>query len=109
MNSGVAVHSIVPFAPAAEISGACVSTCVIIWATVDELLPHASTAIQVLVVVLAQLLPPVTSDPICCTVTPLHASLAVGAVNAGVAVHSVVALAPAIPMIGACVSTCVIV
>jgi hypothetical protein len=46
-------------------------------------LPHPSTAIQVLVVVLAHELPPVTSGPICCTVTVLHASLAVGAVNVG--------------------------
>jgi hypothetical protein len=41
-------------------------------------LPHPSTAIQVLVVVFAHELPPVTSGPSCCTVTVLHASLAVG-------------------------------
>src|SRR6185436_15874 len=96
-------------APAVPMIGACVSTSVIVCDTVDELLPHPSTAIQVLVVVLAHEVPPVTSDPTCCTVTVLHASLAVGAVNTGVAVHSIVALAPAVPMIGACVSTCVIV
>src|SRR5258705_7047598 len=109
VNVGVAVHSIVALAPAAAITGACVSTCVIICDTVEELLPHASTAIHVLVVVFAQVVPPVTSDPICCTVTVLHASLAVGAVNVGVAVHSIVAFAPALPIVGACVSTCVIV
>src|SRR6185369_9164945 len=109
VNDGVAVHSIVPFVPAAPMTGACVSTCVIVCDTVVELLPHPSTAIQVLVVVLAHVLPPVTSDPICCTVTVLHASLAVGAVNTGVAVHSIVALAPAVPITGAVVSVCVIV
>jgi hypothetical protein len=105
VNTGVAVHSIVAFAPAVPIVGGVVSTCVIVWATVLLELPHASTAIQVLVVVFAQLLPPVTSDPICCTVTVLHASLAVGAVNVGVAVHSIVAFAPAAEITGACVST----
>ena len=47
------------------------------------------------------------------TVAPLHASLAVGAVNVGVPVHSIVASAPACPIVGACVSvmvmTCVLV
>jgi hypothetical protein len=37
-------------------------------------------------------------------VAPLQASFAVGAVNDGVAVHSIVALAPAAPIAGACVS-----
>src|SRR5258706_2985306 len=43
------------------------------------------------------------------TVAPSHASLAVGAVNDGVAVHSIVAGAPALPIVGACVSCTVIV
>ena len=43
------------------------------------------------------------------TVAPLHASDAVGAVNDGVAVHSIVALLPAAPMVGAVVSLTVIV
>ena len=37
-----------------------------------------------------------------------HASLAVGAVNDGDAVHSIVAFAPAAPIVGPCVSTTVI-
>ena len=41
------------------------------------------------------------------TVDVPQASEAVGAVNDGVAVHSIVALAPALPMTGACVSTTV--
>jgi hypothetical protein len=65
VNDGVAVHSIVALAPAIPITGACVSTCVIVCATVDVLLPHASSAIQVLVVVFVQELPAVTSDPSC--------------------------------------------
>jgi hypothetical protein len=103
------VHSIVALAPAAPIVGACVSTCVIVWATVADVLPQASTATHVLVVVFVQLLPPVTSEPTWFTVTALHASVAVGAVKTGVAVHSIVAFAPAAPITGACVSTCVIV
>ena len=43
------------------------------------------------------------------TVAPLQASEAVGAVNSGVAVHSIVALAPAWPIVGGCVSSTVII
>ena len=43
------------------------------------------------------------------TVAPLQASEAVGAVNPGVAVHSIVALAPAWPIVGGCVSRTVII
>ena len=41
------------------------------------------------------------------TVAPLQASDAVGAVNVSVAVHWIVTLAPAVPMVGGCVSTIV--
>ena len=109
VNDGVAVHSIVAFVPAVPIVGPCVSTCVIVCDTVALELPHPSTAIQVLVVVLAQAVPPVTSEPTWFTVTVLHASDAVGAVNDGVAVHSIVAFVPAVPIVGPCESTCVIV
>ena len=43
------------------------------------------------------------------TVAPLQASDAVGAVNVGVPVHSMVASAPALPMVGGVVSLTVIV
>ena len=43
------------------------------------------------------------------TVAEPQASDAVGAVNEGVAVHSMVALPPAVPMVGGVVSTTVIV
>ena len=109
VNDGVAVHSIVVAAPALPIVGACVSRIVIIWLSVAELLPQASTACHVLVIVWVHELPPVTSLPIIFTVTVLHASLAVGAVKDGVAVHSIVVFAPALPIVGACVSTWVIV
>jgi hypothetical protein len=62
-------------------------------------------ACQVLVVVFAHEVPPVTSPPTCTTVLVLHASDAVGAVNEGVAVHSIVVAAPADPIVGPCVST----
>jgi len=42
------------------------------------------------------------------TVAPLHTSDAVGAVNVGVAVHSIVALPPALPIVGAWLSLTVI-
>ena len=106
---GVAVHSIVALLPAAPITGACVSTCVIVCARVAEEFPQASTACHVLVVVFAHELPPVTSLPTCTTVYVLHASDAVGAVKVGVAVHSIVALLPAAPITGALESICVMV
>jgi len=108
VKDGVAVHSIVAFVEV-PIVGGCVSTMVIVWLRVGEVLPHASIAFQVLVTVLAQAVPPETSLPTCCTVAPLQASLAVGAVNDGVAVHSIVELAAALPIVGGCVSTIVMV
>ena len=57
---------------------------------------------------MAQVPAAVTSE-IKFTVDPPQASLAVGAVNTGDAVHSIVALPPALPIVGACVSTTVIV
>ena len=72
-------------------------------------MPQASVASQVCVLVklFAQLPATVTSDNKL-IVAPPHASLAVGAVNVGVPVHSIVALAPAVPIVGPCVSTTVI-
>ena len=43
------------------------------------------------------------------TVAPLHASDAVGVVKFGVAVHSIVALPPAFPMVGPCESIMVMI
>ena len=73
------------------------------------MLPQPSTAFHVLVIVFRQELPEVTSEPTCFTVAALHTSDAVGAVNEGVAVHSIVAAAPALPIVGGCVSLTVIV
>src|SRR5258705_9546540 len=97
----MAVHSIVALAPAGPIAGAVASVIVIVCDVVEELLPQASTATQVLVTVFAHAVPPVTSPPTCATVEVLQASLAVGAVNDGVAVHSIVLLAPCPPIDGA--------
>src|SRR6185369_4620122 len=99
---------IVALAPWPPIAGAWVSTCVIVCATVPDELPQPSTALHVLVVVFVQELPPVTS-PRLTTVAPLQASYAVGGVNDGVALHSIVAFAPWPPIAGAWVSLCVIV
>jgi len=71
-----------------------------VWLRVVVELPAASTALHVLVVVFAQEVPPVTSLPTCTTETVLQLSEAVGGVNIGVAVHSIVAFAPALPMVG---------
>jgi hypothetical protein len=109
VNDGVAVHSNVVLAPADPIVGGVVSVTVIVCDAVAELLPHPSTAIQVLVIVFAQAVPPVTSLPDCTTVTLLQASEAVGPENDGVAVHSIVVLAPCPPMTGGVVSPTVIV
>ena len=73
------------------------------------MLPQASTACHVLVIVLTQEFPPVTSVPTWFTVTALQASVAVGAVKDGVAVHSIVALAAPAPIVGGVVSAIVIV
>src|SRR5205814_3610260 len=104
---GVAVHSIVAFASADPIPGGVVSTIVITWLTVAEWLPQASTASQILVIVVVQLLTDVAS-PILFTVAVPHASEAVVAVDALPIVHSIVALAPAAPIAGGVVSTIVI-
>ena len=74
-----------------------------------EVLPQASTAFHVLVIVLTHEVPAVTSDPTWFTVAVLQASVAVGAVKLGVAVHSIVVFAPAAPIVGGCVSLSVIV
>src|SRR5205814_6283360 len=105
---GVAVHSIVAFASADPIPGGVVSTIVITWLTVAEWLPQASTASQLLVIVVVQPLTDVAS-PKLFTVAPLQASDAVGAVNEGVAVHSIVAVASADPIAGGVVARIVMV
>src|ERR1051325_5427520 len=107
VNDGVAVHSIVALAPAVPMDGGLVSKMVITWLTVALWLPQASTASQLLVMVVVQPFTEVAS-PKLFTVAPLQASVAVGAVNDGVAVHSIVALAPAVPIVGGVVSTTVI-
>src|SRR5206468_2834508 len=107
VNDGEAVHSIVALPPAAPITGGVVSTIVITWETVAEWLLHASVASQVRVMVVVQPFTELTS-PKLFTVAPLQASLAVGGVNDGEAVHSIVALPPAAPITGGVVSTIVI-
>ena len=72
-------------------------------------LPQASTARQLRVVTNAHEFPDVLSLPTWFTVAPLHVSLAVGAVNAGIVVpHSKVASLPALPIVGPVVSTLVL-
>ena len=110
VNDGVAVHSIVASAPADPITGGVVSVTVIVCVLVALVLPQASIASQLLVLVkLFAQLPAVVTSLNNLTVELPHASLAVGAVNDGVAVHSIVASAPADPIVGGVVSVTVIV
>ena len=104
VNEGVAVHSMVALAPAVPMLGGVVSTTVITWLTVALWLPQPSTASQLLVMVVVQPFTEVTSPKLFTVAVP-QASDAVGAVNEGAAVHSMVALAPAVPMLGGVVST----
>ena len=108
VNDGVAVHSIVASAPADPIIGN-PPTSGIVCETVDERLPQASIAYQLLVMVVLQAFPEVISGIIAITVAPPHASLAVGGVNDGVAVQSIVTLLPACPIVGGVVSITLIV
>jgi hypothetical protein len=88
--------------PAAPITGAVVSTLVLLWVTVPLVLPQPSTALQLRVVTKAHVFPEVVS-PRFTTVAPLHVSDTVGAVNDGEAGHSTVLFAPA-TIVGAVVS-----
>src|SRR5215467_5929678 len=108
VNDGVAVHSIVASAPADPIIGN-PPVSGIVCETVVERLPQASIAYQLLVIVVLQAFPEVMSGEIAITVAPLHASLAVGAVNDGVAVQSIVTLLPGCPIVGGVVSITLIV
>ena len=108
VNDGVAVHSIVALAPADPIIGN-PPVSGIVCETVVERLPQASIAYQLLVMVVLQAFPEVMSGRRAITVAPLHASLAVGGVNDGVAVQSIVTLLPACPIVGGVVSAIVIV
>ena len=67
-------------------------------------MPQTSVASQVLVSTLEQELP-VVVELRRFMVVPVHASVAVGAVKDGVAVHSIVAFAPCPPIVGGVVST----
>src|SRR5258705_3170562 len=106
VNDGVAVQSIVLLARAAPIVGACVSTAVIVCVTVAEWLPQASVASHERVYTLLHELP-VVVPPTMFTVAPLQPSDALGGVNDGVAVQSIVLFARAAPIVGPCVSVAV--
>src|SRR4029434_9492438 len=71
-------------APAAVISGAVVSTSVIVWLLVWLVLLHDSVAAHVRVCVLAHAGPAITSLPTWWTATAAPQSVAVGGVNVGV-------------------------
>src|SRR5204862_7869453 len=70
---------------------------------------HPSTAFHVLVTVLAHEVPPVTSLPTWFTVASFPTRRSADLANVGVAGHSIVAAAPALPIVGAVRSTIVIV
>src|SRR5678816_3783826 len=108
VNDGAAVQFIVLLAGTVPIVGACVSVAVIVCVTVALCLPQASVASHERVYTLLHELPVVVL-PIMFTVAPLQLSDAVGGVNEGVAVQSIVLFAGTVPIVGACVSVAVIV
>src|SRR5258706_15413405 len=108
VNDGEPVHSIVASAPAAPIVGGVVSFFNnVSIPEVYSFLQHDALS-NFLVIVFVQPVVAVTSLS-WFTVAPLQASVAVGAVNDGVPVHSIVASAPAAPIVGGVVSVTVIV
>jgi hypothetical protein len=110
VKDGVAGQNIVALAPGVPITGGELLTTVMVCATVELWLPQASIALQVMVRVNAP--PQVAFAIISLTTTTdelLHASLAVGAVNDGVAGQITVAFAPDVPITGGVLSTTVIV
>src|SRR2546427_9940400 len=99
LNTGVAGHSIVAAAPTPEIVGLLWSSTVMVWLAVLRL-PQASVAVQVRVTLLVLMMrPPPRSTPFPCAAV-FRSSLAVGALNTGVAGHSIVAAAPTPEMLG---------
>jgi hypothetical protein len=110
VNTGVAGQNIVALVPGVPTTGGELLTTVMVCATVELWLPQASIALQVMVRVNAP--PQVALAIISLTTTTdelLHASLAVGAVNDGVAGQITVAFAPGVPITGGVLSTTVIV
>src|SRR5207253_3213551 len=92
--------------PAAPMAGGVVSTTVMVWLRVTEWLPLQSVASQVRVSAkVPGQVPGVVTSLTRFTVAPPQVSEAVGGVKLGVAGHSMVALAPAAPIVGAIVST----
>src|SRR2546430_15406195 len=108
VNDGEAVQSIVALLPAAPMVGACVSVAVIVWGSVEGCVGQECGSWWAWEYYIKNELPVVVLESKF-TVAPLQSSLAVGDVNDGVGVQSIVALAPAAPMVGACVSVAVIV
>src|SRR5438876_5642158 len=95
----------VALAPAAPIVGAVVSFTVMVWCTWALWLPLQSVASQVRVSVeVPGQVPGVVSSPTRALPISPQVSEAVGGVKLGVAGHSMVALAPAAPIVGAVVS-----
>src|SRR5262245_39244162 len=96
--------------PAQVMVGAVASRTVIVWLTVPDMLPQASTAFQVFVRVYVPPQPGVGWSPTSTTIgAGRQLSVAVGGVNIGTAGHSIVALAPAAPIVGGVVSLTVMV
>jgi hypothetical protein len=107
-KKGVTVHSIVTSAPTPLMTGAVLSSTVIVCEAV-AVLPQPSVAVHVLVMEYSPAQAPgvVTSAKLKLAVP--HASLAVGEENEGVTVHSIVTSAPTPLMAGAVLSSTVIV
>src|SRR5437667_10250540 len=100
----------VGLAPAAPIVGAVVSTTVMVWLRVTEWLPLQSVSSQVRVSLkVPGQVPGVVTSLTRFTVAPPQVSEAVGGVKLGVFGHSLLASLPVEPIVGAVVSTTVMV
>jgi len=107
LNTGTAGHTIVAAAPTPVITGGTLSITVIVWKAV-AVLPHASVEVQVRV---KAPVPPQAGALVSTELklAVLHASLALGVLNTGVAGHTIVAAGPTPAITGGVVSITVIV
>ena len=107
-NTGVNGHSIVAALPTPLITGAVLSSTVIVCLAV-AVLPHASVAVHVLFTEYSLAHVPCVVTSACSSVVAPHASLDVGVENTGVNGHSIVAALPTPLITGAVLSSTVIV
>src|SRR5262249_13891265 len=109
LNTGLAGHSIVPSSPCALVTAGAVVSCTVIVCVRLVLFPQLSVAVHVRAITCAQFTTLVVVTTLG-AITPSHASVNTGALNTGLAGHSIVPSSPcALVTAGAVVSCTVIV